>query len=183
LTISQVMFVIATIAGGIERSGLTSVSNTVVAFPSHTWTTATSVTRSPWYARVPVVSTSTTTNDSRCSSPDRASWRDVALDASRSRHRPSRSRSNRLWPANKAAAMCSATLSGAPGRRQTYEISDWASAGPLARKAAAMSVSGVSALPSVRPADIVSSRDRRGPPDTSCSAARRRPAPIPPPRT
>ena len=57
------MFVTAVIAGGIGRSGLISVSKTVVATPSRTRTAATSVTRSPPYAIAPVVSTSTTTND------------------------------------------------------------------------------------------------------------------------
>jgi hypothetical protein len=46
-TIDAVMFVSAVTIGGIGRSGLMSVSNTVVAVPSRTSTTAISVIRSP----------------------------------------------------------------------------------------------------------------------------------------
>jgi hypothetical protein len=55
------MFVSLVIHGGIARRGFTRASNTSTISPRRTTTAATSVMRSPWYGRPPVVSTSTTT--------------------------------------------------------------------------------------------------------------------------
>ena len=125
---SHVMFVSAVTIGGIGRSGLTSVSNTSSATPSRTTTTAISVMRSPAPAREPVVSTSTTTNDSCRSAGER---RDDAVVPAPTSHRAATSdhrgiaRESRC-PANSAAAMCSATLARRAGSWQTCEISDCA---------------------------------------------------------
>src|SRR6185503_13357245 len=124
-------------------------------------------------ARVPVVSTSTTTKgsvesglSSRGSGATDGSCimiegrpSTVRLDpslalgmtVSRNIQRPSAPRENLVCPAKSAAAICSATPAGAPGSWQTYEIKVEGSAGPAERKSAARSVSEVLAFPKVNP--------------------------------
>ena len=188
------MFVSATMAGGIGRSGLISVSNTGVATPFCTRTTATSVTRSPRHARVPVVSTSTTTNDSVAGRARRRSYGvgearrldghgfvaqlPAAIDGAREAALSGEQRRRHVF----------GDVAGAPGSWQTYEMSAYASAGPPARNSSArVSEQRVGVAECDAPAIV---RPRRSAPrivaldwDRSCSAARRRRAPAPRPRT